>query len=88
MIKDTLKTNNQAINFQRKVATKANFEEVIRQAPLVLHISCHGIENTKSTMRTNYEEVREQGDFLLFEKEVGDGELVSAKQLRELIERS
>ena len=79
MIKDTLKDNNQAINFQRKVATKGNFEEMISQAPLVLHISCHGIENTKTTMRTNYEAVKMEGHFLMFETEVGDGELVSAK---------
>ena len=52
---------------------------MISQAPLVLHISCHGIENTKTTMRTNYEAVKMEGHFLMFETEVGDGELVSAK---------
>ena len=55
---------------------------MISLAPMILHISCHGIDNTRRTMRANYEEVKEEGNFLLFETYEGAGELVSAKQLR------
>lgn len=70
------------------MATKSNFEEMLALAPMILHISCHGIDNTQQTMRANYEEVKEEGNFLLFETFEGAGELVSAKQLRQLVERS
>lgn len=43
-IKDALTSSGKRINFQSKVATKANFEETIRRKPLVLHISCHGVK--------------------------------------------
>lgn len=79
MIKNALKS--QAIRFERKVATKSHFEEMVAQAPLVLHISCHGVQNVKKTMQQNYEAVKEEGHFLLFETNEGAGELVSAKHL-------
>lgn len=51
----------------------------------MLHISCHGISNEQHTMRANWDEVREEGHFLLFENLYGAGELVSAKQIRLLL---
>lgn len=70
------------------VASKENFELIIRKNPKVLHISCHGIRNEVHTMRLNYQDVREVGHFLLFENSFGAGELVSAKQLRLLMQSS
>ena len=78
----------QAIKFQMSVATKALFEDMIAKAPLVLHISCHGIQNTPRTMRANWQSVKDEGDFLLFETNEGAGELVSCKKLKDLIIKS
>ena len=89
MIKDTLKQTNKAIKFQSKVATKSNFEQMISQKPVILHISCHGIKNERRTnIGLDYEEVKENGNFLLFESYEGKGELISAKQIRKLLEKS
>jgi hypothetical protein len=59
---------------------------MIRLEPKVLHISCHGIRNELHTMRLNFDGVKEDGHFLLFENSYGAGELVSAKQLRLLMQ--
>ena len=37
-------------------------------------------------MRANYDEVRDEGHFLLFENSYGAGELLSAKHLRSLLD--
>ena len=69
MIKDTLKQTNKAIKFQSKVATKSNFEQMIGQKPVILHISCHGIVNERRTnnIGLNLEEAKDSSNFLLFE---------------------
>lgn len=87
-IKDALTESQQTINYQGKVATKENFELMIRKKPKVLHISCHGLRNEKHTMGLNYDSIKEEGHFLLFENSYGAGELVSAKQLRIYMESS
>lgn len=58
---------------------------MLSRKPKALHISCHGIKNTQDAIGQSYYEYRNDGDFLLFETELGEGELVSAKQLRKLI---
>ena len=58
---------------------------MLSKAPKVLHISCHGIPNNKNTMKENYEAIKQEGDFLLFEHEELIGELVSEKSLKNLI---
>ena len=52
MIKDTLKQTNKAIKFQSKVASKSNFENMINDKPVILHISCHGIVSAKQKATT------------------------------------
>ena len=88
IIKEALKESGQKIIYQSKVATKDNFEQIINKEPRVLHISCHGIKNEVHTMRANFEDVRDEGHFLLFENSYGSGELVSAKQLRIFMQNS
>ena len=58
---------------------------MLNRKPKVLHISCHGIRNNEQTIGLDYKAYRNDGDFLLLERENGEGELVSAKQLRKLI---
>ena len=81
-IKAALKDPELSVCFKSKVATKENFTQMLQNVPKVLHISCHGIRNEPHTMRLNFDEVREEGHLLLFENSYGAGELVSAKQLR------
>ena len=54
----------------------------------MLHLSCHGVRNTVNTMGMNYNQSADHGHFLLFENAQGDGELVSAQQLKELMKKA
>ena len=64
------------MNFFSKVATKDSFEETIRWAPRVLHISCHGIR------------LKDRSSALLFENQYGAGDLVTEEQLTNLLKSS
>ena len=64
------------MNFFSKVATKDSFEETIRRAPRVLHISCHGIR------------LKDRSSALLFENQYGAGDLVTEEQLTNLLKSS
>ena len=62
---------------------------MISDKPVILHISCHGIVNVKKIhLGGDFEEARENGNYLLFETYEGKGELISAKQIRKLLEKS
>ena len=73
--------------FKSKVATKKNFESIMRERPRVLHISCHGTDTDKKTMGLNYNEKKAKLEkyFLMFENSYGAGDMVSAKQLQDLM---
>ena len=58
---------------------------MLNKEPRILHISCHGIENSNISMGFNYREYKDEGNFLLLENSTGEGELVSARKLRKLI---
>jgi hypothetical protein len=85
LIKAAAQQSGHHIRFLRQVATQANFIDMLSRKPKVLHISCHGIKNTKDAIGASFEQYKQDGDFLLFETEESEGELVSAKQLRKLI---
>lgn len=53
--------------------------------PRALHISCHGIENTREKLGENFSYYEAEGDFLLFETDWAEGELVSSQRLRKLV---
>ena|ERR1719438_95524 len=76
-----MKENKQHIIFKSMVATKQSFTEMLEIEPQILHISCHGIEKEQGM------NAHASGDnkFLLLEKETGEGELVSEKELNKLI---
>lgn len=52
---------------------------MLGRKPKALHISCHGIKNTQDSIGMMFDEYKNDGDFLLFETEVAEGELVSSK---------
>ena len=87
-IKGALTESGQSINYKSMVATKDNFVATIHSAPKVIHISCHGIRNEVSTMKTSFSSIKEEGNFLLFETGYGAGELISSKDLREHVTKS
>ena len=61
---------------------------MLNKQPRVLHISCHGIANNKLSMGVNFADMRAEGDFLLFENDSGQGELVSQLKLKNLFKKS
>ncbi len=79
MIKAAAIESKKKIKFLRKVATQANFIEMLTRKPKALHISCHGIKNTQDSIGMMFDEYKNDGDFLLFETEFAEGELVSSK---------
>ena len=86
-IKDTLKLTNQAIRFESKVATINNFLEMYARS-MILHISCHGFADVKrATSVDRQEEVRQEGNFLLFETDEGLAESISAKEIRDFVNK-
>ena len=63
------------------VATQENFSEMLLLEPQILHISCHGIEKKQGMSAYT----KGENNFLLLEKETGEGELVSENTLNKLI---
>ena len=84
-IKHAIKNSKKRIVFKSMVATQANLCEMLNKEPRILHISCHGIENSNISMGFNYMEYKDEGNFLLLENSTGEGELVSARKLQKLI---
>ena len=86
-IKDSIRESGQEVSFKSKVLTQSNFSDILTKgkAPKMLHISCHGIECSKETMGSNYHDAKREGNFLLFENNIGEGELVSQKMLDKLV---
>ena len=80
-IKKVLKNSKQNLIFKSSVATQSKFIEMIDKNPRILHISCHGIKNCVNSMGLNFEDMKDEGNFLLFESPTGEGELVSLKKL-------
>ena len=83
-----MKESKREISFLRLVATKDNFEQMIRKEPKVLHISCHGIkiEARHQPMQLNCDGSRKEYHYLLFENSYGAGELVSGEQLQNFMQ--
>jgi CHAT domain len=80
------KESNKSFKFLRSVATQACFTEMLIRKPRALHICCHGITNNESTFTSSeFTSYKDEGDFLLFEKSDGSGELVSSKRLKKLV---
>jgi len=59
---------------------------VLKRQPIGIHFSGHGILNTYETVGDYHELTKDQGDFLLFETDEGDSQLVSRTQLKKLID--
>jgi hypothetical protein len=56
--------------------------------PLGIHFSGHGILNNFESVGDYHAQVKDEGDFLLFETDDGDSQLVSRNQLKQLMEKT
>ena len=61
---------------------------MLNKKPRILHISCHGIRNCVNNIGLNFEEMKQEGHFLLFETPLGEGNLVSSKKLNDLLDKT
>lgn len=61
---------------------------MLTQNPIALHFSGHGFQNTKEFLGRDYLLRKNEGNYLLFETEDGEGELVSERKLSEFISQS
>ena len=76
-IKNKAKESHKAIIFQKSVLTTSRLLDILKKEPSVIHISCHGLMNNRDNMGSKFEETRDQGNFLIFEKDQGESNLVS-----------
>ena len=86
-IKESIKYTGKAAKFLGMVATEENFDQMLRKDPKVLHISCHGIQNTKKTISFSLQAEQNEDTFLLFEGKEGDGRVLSAAKIQTLIKQ-
>lgn len=68
-IKYAIKRSGYGVNYEKAVATKENFVELLSHEPFILHLSCHGFDasaNAKFRGQTS-----DATNFLLFEDNLG-----------------
>jgi len=87
-IQSSIKETERLIRVKSMQATIENLTLTLSQNPLALHFSGHGIENNKKNFGRNHFLKKDEGDYLLFETESGEGELVSEKMLKEFLKAS
>ena len=71
-IKKAIKDSGRKISFKHRVATREALTDALRDAPTILHISCHGM-------------ISEKGKYLILENEFGCGDVISLFEVRELL---
>ena len=73
VIKQAGRESKQSLTFESKVATHANFVEIINKAPRILHIACHGLHHENRNQKHEFaiKEVNDFQSFLLFENDMG-----------------
>ena len=96
-IKDEVIAKQLAMKIEAQVATSQTLIDMLKKKSRVLHISCHGVSDTENYMRTleNHRPVpmgisREtdpelEKNYLLFEALTGEGELISAAQIKKFL---
>jgi hypothetical protein len=76
------------LSVQKRHCTVDALQSVLQEKPLGIHFSGHGLRNTFEEVGEYHYLHKEDGDFLLLETIEGDSQLVSRKQLQQLIEAS
>ena len=87
-IKHSIGETDRLLRIKSIQATISNLTNILTKQPLALHFTGHGIENTKENLGRSYQFRQKEGNFLLFESDDGEAELVSEKTLGELIDSS
>lgn len=85
-IKNSINETKRVVRMRSSQATIEDLTKILGQQPMAFHFSGHGILNTEKNFgRKHYMLKKDEGNYLLFEKVDGEGELVSEKTLKELI---
>lgn len=82
LLKTAAIESNKGFAFKCAVATQPNFVQMLSKSPKIVHISCHGIQNSPQGLTVGK---RDEGDHLLFEHDKLMGELISEKSLKNLV---
>ena len=77
-IKERLEANKCQIQITNRQCTVQSLSQILQRKPCGLHFSGHGIQNNYESVGDYHYEHKEEGDFLLFETEKGDSQLISA----------
>jgi len=85
IIKQKLAESKAMISITSQQCTIESLQEVLRQKPLGIHFSGHGIQNTFENVGEAHYMFKNEGDFLLLETHEGDSKLVSRQKLQHLI---
>jgi hypothetical protein len=73
-IKLSLKETERVIRLRKDQATSSNLAKVLDYNPMAIHFSGHGLENNVSNIGSElYAFHKNDGNFLLFEDENGEG---------------
>jgi hypothetical protein len=70
------------------VASKIKLSSIITAAPVALHFSGHGVENTTEFLGTEASRYKDKGNLLLLEDENGKADYFFREDLKELIKNS
>ena len=97
LIKDEIKKKELRIKMEACVGTTQNLINMLKKNLRVLHISCHGFKDKNNDIKRTSMRPRPMGlsiqmvdrelqqNFLLFETNDGQGELVDADQINKLL---
>jgi hypothetical protein len=70
------------------VCTINNLRLSLAETPSALHFSGHGIKNTPENFGKDFNIVKNDGNFLVFEDNLGEAQYVSEKQLKQILDSS
>ena len=82
----SLKSTNKNIKIRKICATYNNLVKVLTEGTIALHFAGHGIKNSKDFF--NDQNVKNEGDILIFEKEDGTPYYLTEKILKNLLDTS
>lgn len=84
-IKKTLKAVGCDIKFISSRASSSTFVDIMKKNPMILHFCGHGVDNSRNTRYKGSLEENVDNYYLVFEDEMGRGELISCDFLDSMV---